>query len=341
MKKKYGLKWDPELLGSLMKAAGVDISTVASVTDASISLVIAWLHGKTVPSTKAFVDLADLFGVSLDYLMGRCSKEEAKNIQEGYEEYFKSRLDAAWMKYLELKREGKKDKIPAGILSPWPYNLLEEIMGEDYTEYRPEQRNGLQYALGLLPERSREMLEEFFRDQKTLREIGNAHNVTQERARQVIAKAVKTLRSPEMMKALHEGYDPGEELLKEQEHRLSAWRRSLTEEEQTLLTKEEGLREIQKAVSVLEQSVTKTAKQYGMRLIFAPAEPESLLTPVDKLALSGRARNALLRAEIKTVGQIVHTGARGLLEIRNIGRGYAIEIHDAVFRETGYDIGSC
>ena len=46
----------------------MELSRLVHVTQASIS---QWEVGKTLPDTKTIIELADIFGVSTDYLLGR------------------------------------------------------------------------------------------------------------------------------------------------------------------------------------------------------------------------------------------------------------------------------
>lgn len=47
---------------------GVKIAEVMGVTEATVS---RWVNGKGIPNFEQLIKLADLLGVSLDYLAGR------------------------------------------------------------------------------------------------------------------------------------------------------------------------------------------------------------------------------------------------------------------------------
>ena len=67
---------------------------------------------------------------------------------------------------------------------------------------------------------------------------------------------------------------------------------------------------------------------------------QMLQTPVDELGLSVRAYNALLFAEVRTLGDIVRLTEADLFNVRRIGRKTASEILSRVF-ELGLRLGLC
>lgn len=75
----------------------------------------------------------------------------------------------------------------------YPDNLVLAIFGEE-VEYS---KKGLENALTTLTEREEDVLKYRYQEGKTLREVGNIYSITQERIRQVEAKALRKLRHPE------------------------------------------------------------------------------------------------------------------------------------------------
>ena len=331
------MEWNYLLLQSLMDESGLTGQDVANAVDVSLPLVCAWLHGRAVPTRKSFVALADLFGVSLDYIMGRMSDEEARQVQMDYKGYFTQRLDAAWNTYLAERRRGKTPKVPAGVVPPWPLNLL-EACNVDIADVPRE--IALEAALKRLPKRSEQMLLAYYKDGRTLEETGVSTGLSTERARQVITKAVQQLRSPELKDILLTGYDPREDYLVKRKQRQDEWEKRLDTVEASLREREEGLMEMQAEIVRMEQTITMNAQKCGMEIRFTkpPLEAEDMTESVMDLALSDRARNALLRANIATVGDIVRMRASGLLRVRYMGQLTVSEIRDAVLKKTGFDI---
>lgn len=333
------MEWNPKLLQVLMDKSGLTGQDVANAVDVSLPLVCAWLHGRAVPTRKSFVALADLFGVSLDYLMGRMSDEEARQVQMDYKGYFTQRLDAAWNTYLAERRRGKTPKVPAGVVPPWPLNLLEACEVDVATDV-PGREIALEAALKRLPKRSEQMLLAYYKDGRTLEETGVITGLSTERARQVITKAVQQLRSPELKDILLTGYDPREDYLVKREQRQGEWKKKLDTVEASLREREEGLLQMQTEIQKLERTISMNAQKCGMEIRFTkpPLEAEDMTQSVMELALSDRARNALLRANIATVGDIVRMRASGLLRVRYMGQLTVSEIRDAVLKKTGFDI---
>ena len=67
-----------ERLRELRKEEGITQIELAEILDKTNGAISAYETGRKNPSLEVLGELADLFGVSTDYLMGR---EEAKNEQ--------------------------------------------------------------------------------------------------------------------------------------------------------------------------------------------------------------------------------------------------------------------
>lgn len=55
-----------------------DITRVTGITQSQLS---NYEHGKMIPNLLAIIALADMFDVSIDYLVGRCNNREAHKTQ--------------------------------------------------------------------------------------------------------------------------------------------------------------------------------------------------------------------------------------------------------------------
>ena len=95
---------------------------------------------------------------------------------------------------------GIQEKNESGItmaLCPlnYPDNLLFEIFGNEWEFPRPADFDGsLAYVLHSLTERERRILDYRYKDGLTYDKIGSCECVTRERARQILAKALRKLR---------------------------------------------------------------------------------------------------------------------------------------------------
>ena len=63
----------------LREARGIQQKELAIDLGVSQPTISDWESGRKVPSAKSTLKLADYFGVSVDYLLGRDGEDEAKN----------------------------------------------------------------------------------------------------------------------------------------------------------------------------------------------------------------------------------------------------------------------
>lgn len=70
-------------INSLMSERGISGYRLARMSGASESAISAWRAGKTKPSVKALCSIADVLGVTVDYLLDRVPNnivaQKAKN----------------------------------------------------------------------------------------------------------------------------------------------------------------------------------------------------------------------------------------------------------------------
>ena len=201
-----------------------------------------------------------------------------------------------------------------GTESEWPYNLIEAIRGEEWEEELTiDQELGLHHMLKSLTARERACVEAMFREEKTLREIADDFGVTQERIRQVIAKALRKLRNPVRGRYLTRGYyaektEAYEQMIRQVYNRIEEERESAK----------------RKMLYELRQIEAETNK-YGHHG-----------RPIDDLELSVRSHNALRKANLRCVEQILALpDIKELYKVRNLGTRSALEIVDKL-RERGY-----
>lgn len=178
------------------------------------------------------------------------------------------------------------------ILKIWPYNLAYKIYnypGQNvynpidmvHRTYGP----ALEDALYTLTDRERKVLRYRFVDGMTLRETGDQLGVTQERIRQIEAKALRKLRHPS---------------------------RSRTYVFETNMDK---LRKLEKAYSriIKENNELRTRLDIQLRKDVEP-------TPLRETGLSVRAYSCLGRAGIEYVEDLEGWTIERLMKVRNLGR---------------------
>ena len=316
-----------ERLGKLMDWNGVSARELAESCDvnvATINKIFAELH---LPRVETVSKIADFFMVSVDWLLGRV--DELDEILS--KEIFNATRVLSYEAYLTHERNVYP--VSDGYLSPWPYNLAEEMLGPDVIDgpLSDDQATGLDYVLNnTLTDRTREMILMRYKGEMTLEEIGKEYNLGKERVRQIIARGVRMLRHPSRTKYLLNGYSGEktrqESVDKRREYDMLCAQLGAAIEEKTRLL---GLEN--------EELERLTRGEYVQN-----AYGHSIL----ELDLSVRAHNCLVRAGLDTIGDVVGLISRNsdavavcgetpegvlfysLMKIRNMGKHSAQEVID-------------
>lgn len=203
----------------------------------------------------------------------------------------------------------------------YPRNLLLAIRGaweqEEPTELTTDVLAGIQYALSTLNERERLVLCRRYKEQKTLREIGEEIGVKQERSRQIETAALRKLRYPRNMRFITKGVDG---YIKE---------RCKVEYERGYQVGynagyQQGVDEASNGVSKAGISVTIVS------------------LPIEALDLSVRSFNALRRAGYVTIGDLLKVNEKDIIHIKNLGTKQRQEVAVSLYRygisQTAWDI---
>lgn len=201
-------------------------------------------------------------------------------------------------------------------MSPYPYNLLDDIFGEDYDGILDaDQLDGFNYAIGSLTEREQRVLSLYYKDELTLEQAGKSEGVTRERIRQVLAKSLRKLRHPTRLKYIQRGYKI---LSGELEQQIAdRYSEALKQYELEYIKK---ITELQKKIANADKILEKTNIEECEEFI------GSIMTPIENIDLSVRSYNCLARAGIKNIGQICGMTYDELCHIRNLGRKSVEEI---------------
>lgn len=203
----------------------------------------------------------------------------------------------------------------------YPRNLLLAIRGgweqEEPTELTSDILAGIEYALSTLNEREQLVLCRRYKEQKTLREIGEEIGVKQERSRQIETAALRKLRYPRNMRFITKGVDG---YIKE---------RCKVEYERGYqvgynVGYQQGVDEASNGVSKAGISVTIVS------------------LPIEALDLSVRSFNALRRAGYVTVGDLLKVNEKEIIHIKNLGTKQRQEVAVSLYRygisQTAWDI---
>ena len=116
-----------------------------------------------------------------------------------------------------MEREAREDS-PPGLL--FPENIavdigLAAIFGEEkYTELSGDQMAGLEYIIGTLRQRERELIQLRYKEGRTFRECGDCLGFSRQRAQQIAVKAMRKLRQPSRIAFIRDGFAQAELALK-------------------------------------------------------------------------------------------------------------------------------
>ena len=342
------MNWNSELLRNLIKNTGMTRETAAAAIGIEKSKLDYYLAGH-IPDISTLIKIADYFAVPLDYLCGRCSEEQANDILADYPKHFMELRRAPYESYLYGKR---REEIHEKYEAPYPHNLLDDIFGDPVDWFVREEY--LDQALNTLTEREREAIYCHYCDGLTYEVIGGIFNVSKERVRQIIAKAVRKLRHPSRSKIIRSGFHSFDEIDAYAVEKLS----ELNEREKKLNEQEAALKEYKDVVEFNEAGYSsafdalKRAKWYIDEAVSSCAKirpyelPECLnivkkhnLT-LEEMDLSVRSFNCLKRAGISTIDDIIAMNEDELKTVRNLGKRSYDEIMGKL-RDMGFIMSEC
>lgn len=204
----------------------------------------------------------------------------------------------------------------------YPRNLLDAIasVGKDEPcewehEVPPDINGTVEYVIETLPiERERDILHAYYRDGDSYRTIAAVYGVTQERIRQVVAKAVKKLSAQSRIQWLIDGV---------QGRVQAAADRARTR--QTTAELRSAICSIEKIAEYLSEM---TGKPELADTIVEYARDLRMDAPIEELGLTVRSYNALRRRGVDTVERLTEMSIADITKMRNIGARSAKEIVD-------------
>lgn len=302
------------VLRNLIESTGMPVNKISEATKISRCAMDNYLKRCKNPSVDTLIKLADYFAVPLDYLAGRCSEEEAKAIGDNYSARFMELRRAPYEAYLIGREAVSFDR---KVETPWPYNLMDAVFLEAWGDpLDDDQIAGIEAAIGKLTERERKCVLLYYRDGFTMKKIGCLHGVTLERAHQIIAKAIRKLRSAHTKSLMMYGVKGVEE-----RSRLTQFRKELEKEAYFLGECEKRLNE------------KKTNLQNGTMDI---QKEDHMNIGLEEMDLSVRSFNCLKLAGCRKLEDVVKIARKGdLLKVRQLGRKSADEILDKIYEITG------
>lgn len=319
-----------ERLKGLIEKTGSTNAELERAMDISKPTFQNVLGGKSMPALDFVMKIADFFGVSVDYLIGRCDTEG----RQGEYDFEEIRLES-YERYLRHRRTESSLRVHIaranadGYESPWPYNLAEEILGEPFPcVMTKDQKDGLYEASKHLTEREQEFVWLYYKCGYTLAEVGKKYDLTATRIQQIIAHGVRKMSHPRLADMVRYGYSGA--LSRGENKRLEDENRYLEERNETLRER------IKDNTRLCDELSSTLSEDVGHQVVDVPA----LDIPIVELDLSVRAYNCLCRANCRTVGDIVKLVREdpcGLDRIRNLGKHTKAEIEERLM-SFGIDI---
>lgn len=319
--------WNSENLRTLVENSGMTQESIAEAIGIPAVSFRVYLTEKAQPPIDRLFALADLFAVPLDYISGRCTKEECDAIEESFADNFRF-LRRKDYENCTLKR-AEQWKKPDNYESPYPYNLLDDIFGETFDHVLSEdEANGLNYCLRTLNEKEQTVIGLRYEKEMTLRQAGKELNVTLERIRQIQAKALRKLKSPVRLNYILYGEQGNlrKKDLDDREYQLNSRERQLIEIENRL-----GLKRVEPDEANIEQigyDEARKSKTGRNGLTYSDAFLD--------LELSVRSFNCLARSGFLTVADVIKAIRDGsIIKVRNLGHKSLEEIINRVMAVTG------
>lgn len=319
--------WNSENLRTLVENSGMTQASIAEASGIPTVSFRTYLTEKAQPPIERLMALADLFAVPLDYISGRCTKEECDAIEESFADNFRflrrRDYENCTLKHVE---QWKK---PDNYESPYPYNLLDDIFCKTFDHVLSEdEENGLNYCIRTLSEREQTVIGLRYEKEMTLQQTGKELNVTSERIRQIQAKALRKLKNPIRTNYILYGEQGN---IKKKE--LDARELELNSREQQLnvIEKRLGLKNSQ-----LEETISKIITYDEPRKSNIGRNGLTYSEAFLDMELSVRSFNCLARSGFLTVGDVIKAIRDGsIIKVRNLGRKSLEEIINRVVAVTG------
>lgn len=293
--------------------AGINLSTLKKYEEGDF----------TQPSISPLVKLAELYQVSVDYILGRVDMEESTykmDVEHLYEKCYEQYLRRL---PLDQELEGEiREEAKRMVYSPgWPYNLIDAINRMNWIDYRfseiepiipvpvsDEVKANLEWTIDYeLSEREAVLIRMRFEEELTLDECADTFGVGRERIRQITNRALMKLRYPGLVKYILLGKDGAEMNKKVLKLRLEV---------------SEKISEIRQ----LEETKRDLTKN-GAESSYYELRDDLLDIPIIEMDLSVRSYNCCRRAGYNTVLDVRNAILDGSIEkVRNLGKRGLSEI---------------
>ena len=337
-------EWNPRVLNYLINKSGINPKHIAEQIGLSYATLRHYMNGTAEPGIDSIVHMANAFAIPIDILLVRCGDGPLPSMFENYEDYFylmnRTRYETPLLKSCNVRSL----RIKPGYESPWPYNLLDDIFNEPFDHILlPDQEAALMKILDTsLTEREQKAIELYYFEGLTLEETGKNFHFQRERARQIIAKAIRKLRHPGLKRMIlfgEEGkieYENACRELNERRrqldnreselnHQAQQIEKLLAEHNNEIIHKEE-IEEKLKFDEYDEYDEVKIHEQYCSDKFY-------------DMDFSVRTFNCLLRSNVRTVRDLKDCIRSGdIFRIRNFGKKSYEEVLEKILKYDGEDM---
>ena len=326
--------WDGARLNELIHRAHTTRKNVADLTGITESVLHNYIRNVTKPDIDRLISLANVFAVPLDFLCGRCDEETSHKILDNYEEMYTAIRIKDYEGWLSSKGGAPLD-IAKGFVAPWPYNLLDDIFREPFDHLMSDdEMDGLMESIKSLTPKEQMAIDNYYRKGMLLDEVGAAFGVKRERARQIIAKGVRKLRHPSRAKFIKYGLK-GNDLWSKYEGNLAYIKNKTAE----LDEREKRIKELEENAGIKHEE--QKIREYdfvneGYISDESDSYPSEAMMHLD---LSVRSYNSLVRADVRTVDEIIKLiRNERIYKIRGLGKKSVHEIMMKIGEKIGCDI---
>lgn len=309
------MAFNPQCLKDVLEETPLTYKQLAECAGVSEATIHQYMRGTTQPTVKTLIKLADFLAIPLDILVGRCTEDQYKAIMDDYHKQFMQLRRAPYSAYI-LKKSGKpnflltpNDMHDLKMEAPWPNNLVDQLCCETVELYMDEDHiKGLNKALNTLCERERQAIHLYFEEGLTLEKTAKVFNVTRERARQILAKALRKLRHPSKFYFILYGETGAMQKLQ-----IQTFDQQIAQKKKELNELTEAIEKVRERLCVPKEAPT---VETGTMIDLFPD-------------ISVRAYNCLRREGCETVNDIIFRFEQGKVhKIRNFGLKSCKEVLD-------------
>lgn len=200
----------------------------------------------------------------------------------------------------------------------WPQNLIFAIFGRNTVvdcHVAEDWKGSLEYILiELIPDDEEQALRYRYQEGLSYKEVGEKMGSDRNKAQQKIAWGIRRLRHPHRTKYLLHGvkavYADKYEITRERNFNEAYW-----------VGFKHG------ALGEMAPELTNPYREHN-----DPTKMPIMMAPVSYLQLSSRLHSGLMRANIKTIGELLTKSRRDILTIRNVGRRSVDELEEKLMQ---------